>query len=150
MSRRCRSGKAGFQTLCANRRGSSFSWKRKQKREAFVPTGLIALTSEKQQGYFCPAVLFFDFFNILFYLDIQIAFISFCAGASVMNDLADGLDHGFGIICLEDVTAHINAVGAAADSLISHFKGFSFRDFLTAGNDKRNGARGRCVSETAG
>ena len=37
---------------------------------------------------------------------------------------------------------HINAVGAAADSLISHFKGFSFRDFLTAGNDKRNGARG--------
>ena len=127
--------------VCKSSRIELF-WKRKQKREAFVPTGLIALTSEKQQGYFCPAVLFCDFFNILFSLDIQIAFISFYAGASVMNDLADGLDHGFGIICLEDVTAHINAVGAAADSLISHFKGFSFRDFLTAGNDKRNGARG--------
>ena len=51
----------------------------------------------------------------------------FLRGALVVNDGADGLEHGDGVIGLEDVAAHIHTGGALLDGFVSEFESLELR-----------------------
>ena len=55
-----------------------------------------------------------------------------------MYDLGNGLCHGLGIFCLENVTSHIHAVSALTDSVICHAQCLGDGQLLATGNDDRN------------
>ena len=59
-----------------------------------------------------------------------------------MNDAGDGLDHGDGIIGLEDIPAHVHTARTLIQGVFTHLEGIEFWEFLTTSDDDWHRAAG--------
>ena len=68
-------------------------------------------------------------------LDFLVDLVGLGGGIALVHDLADGLGHAGGAVGLEDVAAHVHAVGALLDGAVGHLQGVQLRQLLAAGDD---------------